>query len=171
WTYDPVGNRTSETSVPSGTLVPCGVSNVSTCYTYDAADELVSSVNAGANIPCGMATVSACYTYDLDGNRTSVVDSSGTTTYAYDANNALTQTQTPSTNIDYTYSGLQDLRSVTTDSDQVNQIVDRTAGLPVVVGRVDSSTGNFVGTYLWGNSLLGQDLNDGTGIQLFIRDA
>lgn len=68
WTYDPVGNRLTETS-HLGTRT----------YAYDAADRLTSVSGPGTSAPTG-------YTYDANGNQLSA----GATTYVYDLADQLT---------------------------------------------------------------------------------
>ena len=64
WTYDPVGNRLTETR-PSGT----------TSYTYNAADQLTQAGSTN-------------YSYDTNGNQTTA----GSRTFSYDLANRLTST-------------------------------------------------------------------------------
>jgi len=68
YTYDPVGNRLSSAGVPS--------------YTVNSSNELTATSNTS-------------YTYDLNGNETSKTDSTGTTQYAWDFENRLTQVTLP----------------------------------------------------------------------------
>ena len=62
YTYDPVGNRLSSLAVPS--------------YTTNSSNEMTANSNA-------------TYTYDSNGNTLTKVDSTGTTTYAWDFENRL----------------------------------------------------------------------------------
>lgn len=68
YSYDPVGNRLSSLGVPS--------------YTVNTSNELTGTSNAS-------------YGYDSDGDETSKTDSTGTTTYAWDFENRLTQVTLP----------------------------------------------------------------------------
>ncbi|HEY2461557.1 MAG TPA: hypothetical protein VGI16_12150 [Candidatus Acidoferrum sp.] len=70
YSYDPVGNRLSSLGVAS--------------YTNNISNELT-------------ATSNATYTYDANGNTLTKIDSSGTTTYAWDFENRLTSVTLPGT--------------------------------------------------------------------------
>jgi RHS repeat-associated protein len=78
WTYDPVGNRSSQ-SAPSGT----------TNYTYDANNRFTTA---------GGVT----YSYDANGNLTAI--STGRT-FAYDSLDRLTQTTGSGSTVNYIYNG------------------------------------------------------------------
>ncbi|MFJ3539051.1 FG-GAP-like repeat-containing protein [Streptomyces sp. NPDC090109] len=79
YTYDPVGNRTTQTKAGAVTT-----------YTYDDADQLTSQTANGA---------SRTYTYDADGNQTS----NGAATFAYDARNQLSSVTVGADTYNYTY--------------------------------------------------------------------
>lgn len=81
--YDGAGNRTQMTQ-PNGTQ---------TIYAYLANNWLSSITHQ--NTGGAFATIS--YTYDANGNRVSMGDTSGTTTFSYDALNRLTQAVYPGT--------------------------------------------------------------------------
>ncbi|MFZ3200418.1 MAG: RHS repeat-associated core domain-containing protein [Candidatus Acidiferrales bacterium] len=68
YSYDPVGNRTASLGVSS--------------YTTNSSNEMTATSNAS-------------YTYDSNGNETSKTDSTGTTNYAWDYENRLTQVTLP----------------------------------------------------------------------------
>lgn len=70
YSYDPVGNRTASLGVPS--------------YTTNSSNEMTANSNAS-------------YAYDYNGNTTSKTDSTGTTNYAWDFENRLTQVTLPGT--------------------------------------------------------------------------
>ncbi len=92
--YDEAGNRIQ--------MVADSVyGSISTDYTYDAANQLLT---AGANT----------YTYDANGNRTSKTTVSGTVYYAYDYCNMLTGITKPDGSVTYTYDG--DARKVSRNS-------------------------------------------------------
>ena len=75
-----VGNRTA--------------SHLSASYSYQPFNKLTSSSTAG-------------YSYDNNGNLVSRTDASGTTTFAYDEENHLTQVTLPiGLNVSYKYDGL-----------------------------------------------------------------
>ncbi len=86
WTfgYDGAGNRTQLTQ-PNGTT---------TGYAY-LANNWLSSITHKA--PGGAAFQTIAYTYDANGNRITQGDSSGTTTFGYDALNRLIQASYPGT--------------------------------------------------------------------------
>jgi RHS repeat-associated protein len=82
--YDPAGNRTTMQQ-PGGT---CGVSPKTGCvtYVYDAADQLTSvtySDTPAANV--------SSIGYDADGQRTSMTDGSGTSSWMWDSLHRMTQ--------------------------------------------------------------------------------
>jgi RHS repeat-associated protein len=74
--YDKAGNLTSVTDAAGRT----------TTYAYDAANQLT-----GVNYSDG-TTSPVKYEYDVDGNRTKMVDGTGTTTYHHDQLDRLTET-------------------------------------------------------------------------------
>jgi RHS repeat-associated protein len=77
YVYDPVGNRLRTDKVKS--------------YSHNAGNELLSADGTS-------------YEYDANGNRTSKINSSGTTTYTWDAENRLTQVTLPdSKTVTYNY--------------------------------------------------------------------
>ena len=105
WTYDPVGNRKTETRGVGGTvtnstyneddqLLSAGTTNYSydhngnqtqagsRTFSYDAANRLVSTTSG---------STSDTYTYDGDGNRLTDTAGGSTTKYVWDTNNALVQ--------------------------------------------------------------------------------
>ncbi len=91
YTYDDAG-RLTKTQYPN---------TVWTDYTYDSADRLLTVVNKKT----GPITISSfTYTMDAVGNRTQMVDTSGTNTYQYDALHQLKQVTYPGPQTDtYTY--------------------------------------------------------------------
>ncbi len=108
--YDSNGNMTSLTPPsPAGstTITVDGLSRVSTVtdgkgqkttYSYDGLDRVTQILFNGA-INCVPSNGSCItYSYDGDGNRTSLVDQTGTTSYYYDTMNRMTTESLPSTN-------------------------------------------------------------------------
>jgi RHS repeat-associated protein len=114
---------TSWTQSPSGAYVSVGIALKpaveTTSYTYDAMDR-VTQILYGGNTAC-IPSSGDCiqYVYDNDGNLTSRVDNTGTTTFTYDALNRLIDKGTPSgadacsgsspAGITYTYDGASNL--------------------------------------------------------------
>lgn len=82
FSYDGAGNRTQLTQ-PNGT---------STLYTY-LVNNWLASIEHRA--PGGATLQAFTYTYDLNGNRLTQVDSTGTTSFTYDALDRLTQAAYP----------------------------------------------------------------------------
>ncbi len=86
--YDLGGNRTTRTSA----------SGVVTTYSYDAADRLTKESYSDGTTP--MVT----YAYDRDGDRTSMTDGTGTTSYLYDAAGQLLEAKNgPGATVAYEY--------------------------------------------------------------------
>lgn len=83
YTYDNVGNRRTVTE-DNGDVVT---------WTYDNANQLTREQRGGDD------SYDMNYTYDSVGNRSTKVDSSGTTTYTYDAANELTAATDPGSDI------------------------------------------------------------------------
>jgi len=88
WKIDPAGLVTSATD-PSGRVTTDG---------YDAAAQLTSASYSDGVTP------NDTYSYDLDGNKTSMTDGTGTTTWTYDTFGELTtQTQGSGATVSYGY--------------------------------------------------------------------
>ena len=113
YTVDPAGNRTAKTDDLAGvtsnytydkiyelTQVLQGTNTTET-YTFDPVGNRLSSlgVSSYANNTSNelTSTSAASYTYDSNGNTTSKTDSTGTTSYAWDFENRLTQVTLPGT--------------------------------------------------------------------------
>ncbi|MFF8280825.1 FG-GAP-like repeat-containing protein [Streptomyces lateritius] len=79
YTYDPVGNRATQTKA-----------GATTTYAYDAADQLTSATTG---------TTSRGFGYDADGNQTS----DGTATFVYDARSQLSSVTAGADTYSYTY--------------------------------------------------------------------
>jgi len=95
--YDPAGNRTSLTDALGHT----------TTYGYDAADQL-SSIHYSTGNPQDMTL-----SYNQDGQRNSMIDGSGTTTYSYDSLGRLTdQTNGALQHVSYGYDLADQLTSI-----------------------------------------------------------
>ena len=107
--YDSNGNRTSVTPPsPAGgtTMTVDALSRVlsvidgkgqKTTYSYDTLDRVTQILFNGATTCTPSNGKCISYAYDLDGNRQSMTDQSGTTTYYYDALNRVTTESLPDT--------------------------------------------------------------------------
>lgn len=103
YTYDPL-NRVQTQTDGRGVI---------TTYTYDALNHVVGLAYSGS----GSTSISR--SYDADGNRLSVTDPSGTTSWTYDAfNRQSTQSaQSPAGSVAYTYDKAGDVTSITNAND------------------------------------------------------
>ena len=90
WTYDPVGNRVTQTHQGANTAPP------TVAYTYNAGDQLTQAVTTTTGAP-----VTTSYTYDPDGNQVTA----GADTNAYDFENRLITATRGATINRYTYTG------------------------------------------------------------------
>jgi RHS repeat-associated protein len=106
YTYDPAGNRLTETEGGS-----------TTDYTYDAAGQLVS-------------VGSESYAYDEAGNLTQA----GTDSYSWDHDSRIVSADVGSHSATYTYDGDGVRVGADVDAQSSSFLVDRQAGLPTVVG-------------------------------------
>ena len=106
---DPSGMTTTYTYDDDGNVLTSEDANgVTTTNTYTPLDQL-SGVSYS-----GSAAHSVSYVYDTNGNRTSMVDGTGTSTYAYDAFNELTSDENgASKTVSYSYDSLGDQTSIT----------------------------------------------------------
>lgn len=96
-TYDAVGNRQNMTDFNGKT----------TTYTYDALNRLrVTQPDARFNAP------SVVFTYTPTGQRTTLVDAVGTTTYTYDTHDRVVSKATPQGTLTYTYDEQGNVRSL-----------------------------------------------------------
>lgn len=129
YTYDAVGNRTSEVACAGAT--PCAP--ITTTYSYDDANRL-TSVNGQA------------YTWDANGN----LLADGVLTYTYDAANRLiTVTQGLTLTTGFTYNGLGDRVNQVVNGAVTTYTLDLAAGLTQVL-----ADGTF--TYMYGNGRVAQ---------------
>jgi RHS repeat-associated protein len=97
YTYDQVGNMATRTDFLGR----------QTTYNYDALNRPTSKVPAAA---LGEPTVA--YTYTPTGERATMTDASGTTTFNYDARDRLTSKQTPQGTLAYTYDSADNILTV-----------------------------------------------------------
>lgn len=108
YTVDNAGNRLSRTPQPSGTATNFGYDNIyrllsatggsTESYTYDAVGNRLTSAagSYGYNTSNEMtSSPTATFTYDNNGNTLTKVDSTGTTSYAWDFENRLTTVTLP----------------------------------------------------------------------------
>jgi RHS repeat-associated protein len=97
-TYDNNGNLQTVTHF----------NNVTTTYTYDALNRLLSRATPGET------TVS--FTYTATGKRHTMTDQSGTTTYSYDSMDRLSSKATPEGTLGYTYDAAGNLATMTSSN-------------------------------------------------------
>ncbi|GIV67075.1 MAG: hypothetical protein KatS3mg047_1468 [Bellilinea sp.] len=110
YTYDPSGNRLSQT-----------LNGVTTLYTYDAANRLL--------IAAGTA-----FTWDDNGN----LLSDGLNTYTHDAANRLSALTGPAAAYTFTYDGLGNRYQTTADGSLTTFTLDNAASLPQVLAAGDA---------------------------------
>jgi len=154
YTYDEVGNRLSQTDANNHTTtfiydklgrriqrtLPLGMSET---YTYDLAGNLSSRTDFNgkrttyAYDPVNRLTSKTpdpslseptiSFTYAASGQRQTMVDASGTTTYTYDLRDRLTQKATPEGTLSYTYDvggNITSVRSSNTNGTSVDYFYD-----------------------------------------------
>lgn len=119
YTYDPVGNRTSETR--TGVPAPG-----TTTYGYDAADQL-QSTTLGATV--------TNYNYDLNGNQTAA----GARTFTYDLANRVISTKSGSTTTTYTYDPNGNRRTQTIGKTTTGLTWDINHDLPQLAAETDAN--------------------------------
>lgn len=135
YTYDPVGNRLTETS-DAGT----------TTYGYDVADRLTSTT------PPGQGAIS--YTFDANGNQTGA----GATTYTYDLADRLKTATVGATTETYSYASDGTRLSAATGAgaNQTTKFLwDRAFGLPQLAIERDGNDA-LLRSYSYGLDLLSQ---------------
>lgn len=125
FTYDGVGNRLTRTDFRGKQTV----------YEYDSMNRLVRKT---ADPSLGEAPVR--FTYKPSGRRATMVDASGTTSYAYDARRRLLRKQTPQGTLTYTYDAAGNVASarsshangfsVAYDYDELDRLESVTDGGP-----------------------------------------
>jgi len=157
--YDPVGNRTYATEA-----------GVSTAYTYDADDRLIT---AGGEM----------YTYDNNGNTLTKTIDATVVTNTYDDNNRLirmikTEAGTEVDNVSYQYD-IDGLRTAKNDDGiTTNYVVDKNRDYAQVLNELDSTSTPTV-SYVYGDDLIKQTraandsyyLYDGLGSTRALTDA
>ncbi len=98
--YDAASNRT-RLNYPNGAY---------TTYTYDALNRHTALTTTGAS----GTLFTASYALDNVGNRMQMVDSEGTTNYSYDTLYRLSNFQSPTSNVQYTYDAMGNRATMTT---------------------------------------------------------
>jgi RHS repeat-associated protein len=152
YTYDSLG-RLKITTDPSG---------ATTTNTYDALGRVVGIDYSDA------ATPDVTYAYDRNGNRTTMIDGTGTTTYTYDEMNRPTSIAAPGGTVGYRYDldgnrrkviypdgtavtyGYDKADRLTTVTDWAGRVTTYTLSkdnLPTLVAAVDGSTTDVAADY------------------------
>jgi RHS repeat-associated protein len=128
FTYDPAGNETTMVDAAGRT----------TTDSHDA-DNRVTAVSYSDG-----TTPDVSYTYDADGNRLSMTDGTGTTTYTYDADGRLTSTTDGvGATVSYSYDGAGNVASLTYPTGRVATHTYDNAGLMVSTADGSGSTTSF----------------------------
>jgi RHS repeat-associated protein len=143
-------NRLTTTTYPNGVV---------STNSYDNADRLtgISTVKSPTTI------LSITYTLDNVGNRLTMVEQSGTTTYTYDDLNRLLSVDYPSglpDTVSYTYDAMGNRLTLTADAVTTTYIYDN-------ADRLTSTTGGSALSFTWDDN--GQMLSKGS--QTFTWDA
>ena len=159
--YDANGNIVAQ-SVPGNTPAEFKVTN----FTYDQLNRLTNVTYPDNSV--------VSYTYDPNGNRKTMTDSSGTTSYSYDALNRLsskTDTLTGKT-VGYSYDGVGNVKTLTYPGNQVVTYsydeAERLNSLTDWLGKTTSYTLNRAGQVtaaLFGNGSTVERVFDGSGRQ------
>jgi RHS repeat-associated protein len=141
YTYDPVGNRTTQ--------VAYGSPNVTTTYRYNADDQLCwtyvgTSSNTCSHTPSGGTT----YTFGANGEETAA----GSSTFSYDLADRMTQAVISGTTTTYAYDGDGNRTSATTGSTTTNDRWDTNEALPVLATEANGS-GTTLRDYAYGAGL------------------
>jgi RHS repeat-associated protein len=134
--YDPNGNRISKTDAKNNTIT----------YAYDAKNRLIRTVYPDSS--------SVLFIYDALGRKTSIVDSSGTTLYAYDAISRITQVDGPQPNdtISYAYDKVGNRIQMTNPDggitnythDALNRVSTLTDHQGLVINYAYDAVGNLI---------------------------
>ncbi|MBC2711713.1 MAG: cadherin-like domain-containing protein [Desulfosarcina sp.] len=136
YTYDPVGNRLTNTD-SSGT----------TTYIYNANDQLITEAGPG---------YTNTYAYDNNGNTVSKSDGITTTTYDYDYENRLVQTHDGISTTAYGYD-VDGIRTASnTDGIATYYLVDKNRPYSQVLEERDGSDSLIV-SYMYGDDLISQN--------------
>jgi RHS repeat-associated protein len=136
YTLDPAGNRTGVDQVEPLVAPPAPTQQA---YTYNAANQIQA---AGA----------AAFTSDKNGNLTSRIEPSGTTTYAYDAHDRLTAVGAAGASA-YTYDGVGTRVARNVNGTVRRFVVDPQPTLSQVLMETDA-TGTPLARYVYGVGLV-----------------
>jgi RHS repeat-associated protein len=147
YTYDPVGNRTKLETKKS-----------TTSYSYDAADELVSSSKLRHR-----RTEVTNYAYDLNGNEAS----EGSTHYSYNLENKLTQVVDKHEKVSYSYTGEGLMLARSTHSETTTYAWDTSSELPELALETNArGSGRFqlkdTRAYTYGAGAIGTETQRGS---------
>ena len=134
---DPLGHVTTKEYDGAGNLVKLtDPAKRTTTYTYDPADRL-TEVSYSSGIPSAVK-----YEYDKDGNRTKMVDGTGTTKYAYDQLERMTESENGHKEVvKYEYDLANDQTKITyPGSKEVTQAFDKDRRLEKVTDWLKHET-------------------------------
>jgi YD repeat-containing protein len=168
YTYDAIGELTHAVFTSNN---PSSVPNQDLQYVYDAAGNRVSTTTNGVtthyvtnNLNEYTSIGGETLAYDKDGNLISQADSTGTSTFTYDALNRLVGETTSGGNTStYQYDALGSLIAGTFNGQTTDYLVDP-AGLGNVVAEY-SSSGALIAHYVFGLGLTSRV--DATNGQVF----
>lgn len=130
WTYDAGGRQTGYTSNGGNRI----------CYDYDRLNDLVEKSYGDVRDPENREGVR--YAYDVMGQRVSMTDRSGLSSYEYDGLGRITKVTTGSGEVtEYRYDGCDQLESITyADGKKVSYEYDRNDNLTTVTDRTGAKT-------------------------------
>ena len=129
FSYDAVGNRLNRSH-----------DSVSTAYTYNNADQLITENGV-------------TYMYDLNGNLESRTDGTGTTRYSYDFDGRLVKVTSPQSVVTYAYDADGSRVEATTQSGTVRYLVDTNRQLSQVLAEYMPS-GSLLASYVYADDLI-----------------
>jgi RHS repeat-associated protein len=156
YTYDTLGELTHAFFTSNN---PASVPNQDLQYTYDAAENRVSTTINGVTTQYVTNRLNE-YTsigseglaYDRDGNLVSQSDASGASTFTYDSLDRLVGVTTPAGDSStYQYDAIGNLITSSDNGQATNYLVDP-GGLQTVVGEYNGS-GSLIAHYTWGLGL------------------
>jgi len=144
--YDGLGHRTKETQ-PAGQFALSAYDAVGNLIRYTNFNNIVitnqyDSLNRLTN-KTSINGYHVSFAYSPTGQRTNMVDASGTTSYGYDNRDRLQTKATPEGTLNYTYDGfgnLYQIASSTTNGTQLTYLYDSLNRVTNVVDRFNNST-------------------------------